>query len=176
MKNSGHREPRSYPFIPAPLLRIDFWPNAAELRAFVSRVAPKLQLRIFDMASYHPSLSSCCDLAATFAVSWFGGGGGGTSPGIVGAGGGGSCFVNTALAMDLVVLQGTGRIPGAKRQSNRNHQESSRNFCIHQCLLSWHGRLCNVPDSERKAERGEVVSGMNLGVKKKKTGGASLYI
>ncbi|CAM9295206.1 unnamed protein product [Ectocarpus sp. 12 AP-2014] len=43
---------------------------------------------------------------------WFGGGGGGTSPGIVGGGGGGSCFVNTAFSMDLVVLQGIGRIPG----------------------------------------------------------------
>eukprot|EP00904_Undaria_pinnatifida_P002729 jgi/Undpi1/12457/HiC_scaffold_5.g02128.m1 len=43
---------------------------------------------------------------------WFGGGGGGTSPGIVGGGGGGSCFVNTALVADLVILQGIADRPG----------------------------------------------------------------
>ncbi|CAM9256179.1 unnamed protein product [Ascophyllum nodosum] len=43
---------------------------------------------------------------------WFGGGGGGTAPGIVGGGGGGSSFINTAVAMDLVVLQGIGLTPG----------------------------------------------------------------
>lgn len=50
------------------------------------------------------------------AASWFGGGGGGTSPGIVGGGGGGSSFVNTGLSMDLVVLQGIGRIPGVNER------------------------------------------------------------
>ncbi|CAM9728738.1 unnamed protein product [Scytosiphon promiscuus] len=48
---------------------------------------------------------------------WFGGGGGGTSPGIVGAGGGGSCYINTALSMDFVVLQGVGRVSGGTNKA-----------------------------------------------------------
>lgn len=89
-----------------PCTATPLFPNCALLGRLVS----KLQRHFLDTFF----LLFLCRISA---VSWFGGGGGGTSPGIVGGGGGGSCFVNTALSMDLVVLQGTGRIPGEKRRS-----------------------------------------------------------
>lgn len=52
-------------------------------------------------------------------IRWFGGGGGGTSPGIVGGGGGGSSFINTAVAIDFIVLQGIGRQAGEYLRSNQ---------------------------------------------------------
>ena len=62
--------------------------------------------------SVHPFPISPFLFLSTRCPRWFGGGGGGTAPGIVGGGGGGSSFINTAVAMDLVVLQGIGLTPG----------------------------------------------------------------
>ena len=44
----------------------------------------------------------------------FGGGGGGTSPGIAGGGGGGSSYADHSTCKDVVILGGTGCLPGGR--------------------------------------------------------------
>ena len=53
-----------------------------------------------------------CQFGGGGGGGYQGGGGGGTTPGVGGAGGGGCSFVYTAIAIDYVVIEGKGRMPG----------------------------------------------------------------
>lgn len=58
-----------------------------------------------------------CEFGAGGGGGYFGGGGGGTSPGLAGGGGGGSSYYYSGVVRDIVVISGSGQMPGGLKHS-----------------------------------------------------------